>query len=764
MKTSGDAFIDWAQNYYDEGYSVIPLKKSDRTPAINNHSKYSEELPSETEIEDWLSFYKDTSLGLVCGKASGVIALDFDYNGEDASIFETYLKGIIPPSPCIKFGSKGWTAFYKYNGIETTRIDKFFKDRDREIKQRFVDILSDGVYTVLPPSYHEKNQKNYVWLTQDSLLDISKQELPEITSQHIESIRDLVAFEVNKDERFFSFGGRHDDVVAYAWKIMSSVKSLDDLAQKLIAFDLNKNPQDPYFKDKKYLKNKTTEQYALEIAKKCEKTVIRAKKKRNIDWNISKNVENNFKSDVNYEQVGFYYRYRIPQDSGKIKIVDVPQYKLMADEMLKSKTLAFDDSSSLFYNGKNWEWFSKTALASLIVEKNQECIKPAHIDQFSKIIRSQCYQGKFNFIDPKSFINVDNGIIDIKNKAILPHSHQYLFKYCSPVKYDKDANHDLWDKFLLEVFENNIELIDLSQRMFGYVLLGGYPFLHKAFVLYGSGRNGKSTFLDVLKATIGHASYSSVSLSKIHKEFSVVSIDGKLANIVEETPRDEINAEAFKNMVGGGDVTGSHKGFDEYTFKCNARFIFACNEMPIFNDKTDGLEERLVFIPFKRYFKPEERDSDMTEKLLVELPGILNWAIEGAQLLIKNNKLPDYKSTYDSKKEYKLDTDPMYAWFEEKIKIEPDCPEKTVQFFYEKYRQDMENNGNHPYSKDKFTKRLKKLVFDRSKEIDVPFNPNQRDSSGCVRVYRTVRYVDTDTNFLSGLKTSQTKSQGFSYS
>lgn len=758
------AFTQWAQNYYDEGYSVIPLKKKDRTPAIENHSRYSEDLPSEEELEEWLSFYKDTSLGLVCGKASGVIALDFDYTGNDAAIIETYLKGIIPPSPCIKFGSKGWTAFYKYNGIPTQRIDKHFKDRDVEIKQRFVDILSDGVYTVLPPSYHEKNKKEYVWLTQDSLLDISKSELPELTQQIIDSIHDLVNFDIEKDERFFSYGGRHDDVVAYAWKIIATVKSLEDLAEKMIAFDLQKNPTNPYFQDKKYLKNKTSQQYALDLAKKCEKTVIRSKKKRGIDWDISKNIENDFKQDENYEKIGFYYRYKIPKETGGVKIVDVPQYKLMADEMLKLKNMAFDDSSSLFFNGKNWTWFSKTALNNLIVEKNQQCIKPAHIDQFSKIIRSQCFQGKLNLIEPNGFINVDNGIVDIKNKKLLPHSYQYLFKYCSPVKYEDKSDHPLWDKFLLEVFENNIELIDLAQRMFGYILLGGYPFLHKAFVLYGSGRNGKSTFLDVLKAVIGYSSYSSVSLSKIHKEFSVVSIDGKLANIVEETPRDEINAEAFKNMVGGGDVTGSHKGFDEYTFKCTARFVFACNEMPVFNDKTDGLEERLVFIPFKRFFAEEERDTELTDKLLTELSGILNWSIDGAHMILKDKRLPDYSTTEESKKEYKLDTDPMYAWFEEKIKIEENCPEKPAHYFYEKYRNDMESNGNHPYSKDKFTKRLKKMVFDRSKNLDVPFNPNQRDLTGSVRVYRILRYLESDTYYLSDAKTCQTKNPGFSYS
>jgi len=101
---------------------------------------------------------------------------------------------------------------------------------------------------------------------------------------------------------------------------------------------------------------------------------------------------------------------------------------------------------------------------------------------------------------------------------LLPHSYKYMFKYCSPVEYSPTAECPLWEKFLMEVFNNNIELYDLAQRLFGYIIIGGRPFLHRAFCLYGNGRNGKSTFLDVLKAVLGKESYSVVSMAKLDKE------------------------------------------------------------------------------------------------------------------------------------------------------------------------------------------------------------------------------------------------------
>lgn len=436
-----------------------------------------------------------------------------------------------------------------------------------------------------------------------------------------------------------------------------------------------------------------------------------------------------------YEQVGFYYRYMIPQESGKMKIVESPQYKLMADHCFEKKSMCFDDSLSLRFDGKKWDWFSKNALLNFIITSNEKCIKPAHLDSFIKMIRGKCLS---SVIATKSFdglINVNNGIIDVRSGELISHSHEYLFKYCSPVDFKADAKCPRWEQFLTETFEKDKDLIDLAQRLFGYVLIGGRPFLHKAFVLCGSGRNGKSTFLDVLRACLGNESYSTVSMAKLDKEFSVVAIDGMLANIVEETPNDEINAEAFKSLVGGGEIQAAHKGMDEYKFRCNARFVFACNEMPVFKDRTVGLEERLVFIPFNRYLKEEERDTEITEKLLLELPGIFNWAIEGAKLMLKERSLPKYQSTVDAKELYRQETDPLYAWFLEEIEVVGATGEHvTTAALYSRYKQDCEENGNRAYSKDKFSKRFRGLLRTRCDELKIHFDNNLRT--------RETRYFD----------------------
>lgn len=436
--------------------------------------------------------------------------------------------------------------------------------------------------------------------------------------------------------------------------------------------------------------------------------------------------------DGNYEQVGFYFKYTIPdEETGKIKTVYVPQYMLMAEHCLAEKSMAFDDSVSYKFDGKKWGWLSKNELQKHILAQNPEGLKPFHIDQFIKVIRANCFIGAMGFKDTDGKVNVDNGIVDIASGALEMHSYQYLFKYCIPMKYEQSAECPKWLRFLDNIFEGNQELISLAQKLFGYTLMGGHPFLHRAFVLYGTGRNGKSTFLDVLRALVGKGSYSTVSMAKLDKEFSLVNLDGKLANIVEETPTDEINSEIFKALVGGGEVQVAHKGHDEFTLRVNARFIFACNDMPIFKDKSIGLLDRLVFIPFKRYFAENERDTKITQKLLAELPGILNWSIKGAKTLISEGNLGIAQASEDTKETYQEETDPLYAWFKRAFKITADnlfdaSKDVTAAQVYEKYKVEMEECGHRPYSREKFFRRFRLLVKRVCLERSVAYDENHK--------------------------------------
>ena len=437
-----------------------------------------------------------------------------------------------------------------------------------------------------------------------------------------------------------------------------------------------------------------------------------------------------------YEQVGFYYKYEETDKKGNTKTRIVPQFRLMANYCAERKDMVFDDAKWMRHDGKMWTHLSRIGLQNFIVRENAKCIRPEHIDQFGKMIRSFCYSGNYQFKDTDGLINIANGVINARTAELMPHSPEYKFEYCTDVAYEPHAECPAWENFLCEIFQRNVELIDLAQRLFGYIMIGGAPFLHRAFVLHGGGRNGKSTFLEILRAIIGRKSYSVVSMGKLDKEFSIVNIEGKLANIVEETPTDEINAEIFKNMVGGGEVQAAHKGFDEYSFKCQARFVFACNEMPNFKDKSVGLEDRLVFIPFNRYFEDHERDTNILPKLMAELPGIMNWAIEGARTMLAQRSLPNYQTIVEMKEAYRQETNPALAWLKEHVEVSPAGQPVPFSELYEDYAAWCKKNGHHAASSRKFSNSIRPSIQRRCQELGLEYRADAKNSIGNAKVIK----------------------------
>lgn len=267
------------------------------------------------------------------------------------------------------------------------------------------------------------------------------------------------------------------------------------------------------------------------------------------------------------------------------------------------------------------------------------------------------------------FLNLANGVLDVKNKKVTNHNPKFPFYYRMNIAYDENARCPTFMKFLHDVFAGDKDSALLVQQFIAYSMIGGDPFLHKALCLVGEGRNGKSTLLDVITALLGHDNVSTVSLGKIGSNFNAAMLNGKLANIVEESPTKEIDSESFKNIIGGGSITMEKKYKDPIRGSVHARFIFATNHMPVFKDRSAGLVDRLEFLKFPRYFKESERDYGLKDILMNELPGILNWVLEVLPIDKKTFRLVIPKPSVELKQEYEVDSNSIMYFVSECIEI-----------------------------------------------------------------------------------------------
>lgn len=155
------------RRYYENGLSVIPVKPRGKNPVILEWTKYCFDKPSEADIDAWES--AKYSIGLACGPASGVVALDIDTDDEA-------FKRDLPLSPVVRRGKKGEVRFFKYD------------EKIKSMSFPFIDILSAGRQVVLPPSIHPDGMP-YVWLTPDTLENFDVKDLPELDLSFLDKLR-----------------------------------------------------------------------------------------------------------------------------------------------------------------------------------------------------------------------------------------------------------------------------------------------------------------------------------------------------------------------------------------------------------------------------------------------------------------------------------------------------------------------------------------------------------------------------------------------
>jgi len=208
--------------------------------------------------------------------------------------------------------------------------------------------------------------------------------------------------------------------------------------------------------------------------------------------------------------------------------------------------------------------------------------------------------------------------------------------------------------------EGDEERIALIQEWFGYCCTPNTK-LEKAMLFEGLGRNGKSQAIEVLRQLVGSENCSMVPLEKMHHRFQLTSTVGKLVNFATETaPNRMIDDALLKRFISGEPVETEFKGKDGFQFEPTARVLVAMNEKASIRDYSNGIWRRLLVVPFN-YEVPEDKIVlGLGDKIArAELPGILNWAIQGLIRLEKNGCFTKAAATEAALAEYRNEKDPV---------------------------------------------------------------------------------------------------------
>ena len=151
------------------------------------------------------------------------------------------------------------------------------------------------------------------------------------------------------------------------------------------------------------------------------------------------------------------------------------------------------------------------------------------------------------------------------------------------------------------------------------------------------------------------------------------------------------------------------KGKDPSQAPAIARCIFATNTLPFFYDKSDGLWDRLRIVPFTERFRgTDKQDSNLTGKLITELPGIFNWAIDGLRLLLDLDVFPQHPFGKELMERHRLECDKERMYLEENVFVDPQGYAVKDQL-YRSYKEWAISNGYRSLSVGNFFKAVAKI-------------------------------------------------------
>lgn len=319
----------------------------------------------------------------------------------------------------------------------------------------------------------------------------------------------------------------------------------------------------------------------------------------------------------------------------------------------------------------------------------------------------------------RQYINMLNGMYDLEEHILVPHSPEFYSTIQIPVDYVGNAECPMFMKFLDDCFSSDAESILLAQEWAGYLLTAETK-AQKALILFGEGANGKGVYIDIISYIIGQENISSIPLNELHKGFSRVCLYNKIANISNENEcnGNSFNTQYFKAITGEDVITAEQKNKPVFDFKPTVKLVFSTNNLPHTKDTSYGFMRRLSILHFKNTVKEENRDRELKEKLKLEAQGIFLWAIEGLKRLKENNfKFTECTTSNEVIKQYEKDLNPMVLFFEECIRKTKDDHREDRRIIYNSFRVWAEANGMEGYAKIS-TQRFWKKFQEQAKALN----------------------------------------------
>lgn len=394
-----------------------------------------------------------------------------------------------------------------------------------------------------------------------------------------------------------------------------------------------------------------------------------------------------------------------------------------------------------FYNGKNWEQDNVGAVRKWVdqtieIFKKEPVNVPKGASEKEKesyitakerhLKRSRNNSGKEAMMReikhnvavlPEEFdaddmlFNAQNGYVDLSTGILNQHDISKKFTRISNAEFTEKVDCPRWELFLNQIFDGNEELVHYIQKAVGYSLTASIK-EQVMFILFGNGRNGKSVFLDIVSQIMGSYSMGMQADSLMVKKGGSSGHNEDIARlngarmVTSSEPNEGVRLDEglIKQLTGGDKVSASFKGGHMFDYSPKYKIWLATNHKPIIRGNDDGIWRRLPLIPFTVQIPLNKVDRSLKEKLMRELPGIFNWAVEGC-LMWQREGLKPPAEIQKATMEYRQEMDVIGSFIEQCCETGPGNAIGATELFkaYDKWAREM---NEHSFTQTQFGRKI----------------------------------------------------------
>lgn len=612
--------LDAALAYAARGWPVFPVHtptehgcscRNSACQAPGKHPRTQHGLKDatldSTVITQWWSDWPDANISLVTGSRSGLVALDIDrrHDGDD-TLAELERKYGPLPDTVRNLTGGGWHELFAYPDVPV---------KSKANLAPGVDVRGDGGYIVAPPSRHANGQ-TYGWEVGHAPEDLALASLPAwlltlLTSSTHPSPNQPLRKTVTGSIRE---GGRNAHLTSHAGAMRRRGISPEAIEAALL------------------IENATQCEPPLpeDEVRRIVRSIMRynpATSPQSVDFHLTdcgnaQRLVSQHGQDLHYLSpwgVWFIWngQYWVKDQTGEV--------------MRRAKqTVAWLHEEAAGLQGDQHKALAQHAKKSEGEARINAMINLAKSEPTIHLIPSQ-------FDAHPWLLNCPNGTLDLKMGHLYPHRREDCLSKSIPVPYDPVAACPLWIQFLMRITGDNPALISFFQRSVGYALTGDTS-EQVMFLIYGTGANGKTTFLETIRAMLGSYAITADMSTFLARQGDPIRNDvarlvgARFVSAVEAERGRRLAEVLIKQLTGGDSMTARFLYHEFFEFQPTFKLFVAVNHKPVIGGTDPAIWRRMRLIPFTVTIPEPERDKELPAKLRTELPGILAWAVQGCRI------------------------------------------------------------------------------------------------------------------------------------